>query len=121
MKGNISFSLSFNFNCMKQKFNRREFISMAAAAGTGLAVAGPNFALGQESKKPAILGGSKAYTSGFSAWPLFDDREEKALVSVLKSGNWGRLNGPVVAEFEKAYAGLNGAGHCLGVSSGTAA
>src|SRR5690606_38151621 len=29
--------------------------------------------------------------------------------------------GRVTAEFEKAYANLNGAGHCLGVSSGTSA
>lgn len=105
---------------MKQKLNRRAFIGMTAASA-GLTLINPQFVWAQESKKPAILGGSPAYSGGFSGWPLFDDREEKALVSVLKSGNWGRLNGQVMAGFEKGYADLNGAKHCLGVSSGTAA
>lgn len=108
---------------MKNKFNRRDFIGTAALAGAGVALGGLpqlSFANLQDSK-PAILGGSKAYTKGFSAWPIFDETEEKALISVLKSGKWGRLNGPVVAGFEQAYAKLNGVGHCLGVSSGTSA
>ena len=105
---------------MKQNLNRRKFIGITAA-GAAITLVNPQFAWAQDTKKPAILGGSKAYTTGFSSWPLYDDREEKALLSVLKSGNWGRLNGPVMAEFEKGYAALNGASHCLGVSSGTAA
>jgi len=108
---------------MKNKFNRRDFIGAAAMAGAGVAFGSlPQWSFANvQDGKPAILGGSKAYTSGFSAWPIYDETEEKALISVLKSGNWGRLNGPVVGGFEQAYAKLNGSGHCLGVSSGTAA
>jgi len=108
---------------MKNKLNRRNFIGTAALAGAGVALGGfPKLSFANlQDDKPAILGGSKAYTEGFASWPIFDETEEKALVSVLKSGKWGRLNGPVTAGFEKAYAGLNGAGHCLGVSSGTSA
>lgn len=106
---------------MKQKFNRRAFIGLTATAGAGLTLGGPQFVWARQSEKPAILGGSKAYTHGFSGWPIFDNTEEKALISVLRSGVWGRLNGPVVAQFEQAYAEMNGVGHCLGVSSGTAA
>jgi len=109
---------------MKQRINRRRFIGVAAAAaGTSMALGNlPQWSFANvQDGKPAILGGSKAYTQGFSSWPLYDQHEEEALISVLKSGNWGRLNGSVVANFEKAYADLNGAGHCLGVSSGTSA
>ena len=108
---------------MKNKFNRRDFIGTASLAGAGIALSGlPKWSFANlQDGKPAILGGSKAYTEGFSAWPIYDETEEKALVSVLKSGKWGRLNGPVTAGFEKAYANLNGAAHCLGVSSGTSA
>src|SRR5690606_35052820 len=102
---------------MKNKFNRRGFIGTAALAGASAAVGGLpqwSFASLQDSK-PAILGGNKSYTTGFASWPVFDGMEERALISGLKSGKWGRLEGPVMAEFEKAYAGLNGTDHCLGV------
>lgn len=108
---------------MKNKFNRRVFIGGVAMAGAGMAAAGLphlSFATLRESK-PAILGGSKAYTGGFASWPIMDGTEEKALMDVLKSGLWGRLDGQVTAAFESAYAEMNGASHCLGVSSGTAA
>ncbi|PPL00935.1 DegT/DnrJ/EryC1/StrS family aminotransferase [Parapedobacter indicus] len=108
---------------MKNKFNRRGFIGIAAMAGAGAAFGGlPQWSFaGLQDGKPAILGGEKAYTAGFASWPVFDTTEEQALISVLKSGKWGRLDGPILAEFEKTYADLNGASHCLGVSSGTAA
>lgn len=108
---------------MTDKLNRRSFIGAAAKAGAGVALGGfPTLSLASlQYGKPAILGGRKVYTGGFASWPIFDETEERALVSVLKSGKWGRLDGPVMAAFEKAYANLNGASHCLGVSSGTSA
>ncbi|MGK6352876.1 aminotransferase class I/II-fold pyridoxal phosphate-dependent enzyme [Parapedobacter sp. DT-150] len=108
---------------MTNKLNRRNFIGTAAMAGAGVALGGfpkLSFASMQDGR-PAILGGSKSYSTGFSSWPLFNETEEKALLAVLKSGRWGRLDGQVMANFEKAYAQLTGANHCLGVSSGTAA
>src|SRR5690606_26273643 len=100
--------------------SRRDFIGKVAVAGTGLAVGVPEFSFA-DNGKPAILGGAKAHTGGFPGWPVFDQLEENALTSVLKSGKWGRLNGKVMSEFESAYAKLLGANHCLGVSSGTSA
>lgn len=105
---------------MKTTFNRRDFIGAATVLGASMGM--PQFTLATtQDSKPAILGGNKAYTKGFPSWPIYDKTEENALVSVLKSGKWGRLDGQVMADFERAYANLNGANHCLGVSSGTAA
>ena len=36
----------------------------------------------------AICGGSPVRTNPFPAWPVFDEREEQALLAVLRSGNW---------------------------------
>ena len=105
---------------MKTKYNRRDFISAAAIAGGGIAVGAPYFSFADDGK-PAILGGSKAKADSFTNWPLFNETEERALIDVLKSGKWGRLNGKVVAGFEGEYAKLLGVNHSLGVSSGTSA
>lgn len=103
--------------------NRRRFIQHAGIIGSGIALGGlPKLTIAsQESGKPAILGGAKAYQGGFSHWPIHGKTEENALVAVLNSNKWGRLNGAVTANFETEYAKLLGAGHSLGVSSGTAA
>lgn len=108
---------------MDTSINRRKFIGTAAVAGVGAALGGiPTLSwANQVNDKPAILGGAKAYKGGFSSWPIYNRTEEDALLEVLRSGNWGRLNGGVVASFEQAYAQMNGSQHCLGVSSGTAA
>lgn len=63
-----------------------------------------------ESEKPQV-----------PAWPQWDGLEEKALGRVLASGKWGRGGGSAVEEFERAYAGLTGARHCLAVANGTSA
>jgi len=104
----------------KMDKSRRDFIGKLALAGTGLAVGLPTFTFA-DSGKPAILGGTKAYTAGFPGWPIFNQLEEKGLVDVLNSGQWGRLGGQVMPKFEAAYAQTLGAKHCLGVSSGTSA
>jgi len=48
-----------------------------------------------------------------------DAREEDALIAVVRSGKWFR--GEHVAAFEKAYAALTGAQHCLATANGTSA
>jgi len=108
---------------MKQKFNRRDFISTTSVAGTGLAFGLPHLAraTGSETAKPALLGGPKAQTGGFPGWPVFDQTEEKALLDTLRSGQWYRGSGKAVANFENAYAKLTGAEHCLATSCGTSA
>lgn len=105
---------------MKTTYNRRDFISAAAIAGSGIVISKPHFSFADDGK-PAILGGSKAKPDSFPKWPVFDKTEEDALLEVLKSGRWGRLSGKVVAGFENRYAELLGVKHSLGVSSGTSA
>jgi dTDP-4-amino-4,6-dideoxygalactose transaminase len=38
--------------------------------------------------KPALLGGLPAHSTGWPAWPIWDQQEEQALLGVLHSGNW---------------------------------
>lgn len=108
---------------MKQKLNRRDFISTTSVAGAGLAFGLPHLAraAGSTTAKPALLGGPKAHTGGFPGWPVFDQTEDKALVETLHSGQWYRGSGKAVAKFEDAYAKLTGAKHCLATSCGTSA
>jgi dTDP-4-amino-4,6-dideoxygalactose transaminase len=69
----------------------------------------------------AIDGGHPVRTLDFPSWPVWDDREEKLLLEVLHSGQWGILNGGKVAEFERQFSALVGAQRTLCVTSGTSA
>jgi len=114
------------------KINRRKFLGVAAVAGTGMAIA-PSIALGgnvkkftpiaalSDTDKPALLGGPKAFTGKFPSWPYWDSTEEQALLDILHSGKWGRLDGNVTAKFEEEYARLLGVKHSLAVANGTTA
>lgn len=107
---------------MNNSFNRRKFINTMAITGASWALSAPSIAsAGTANTKPAILGGPKAHPGSFAAWPIADNIEEKGLTDVLKSKNWGRLNGGVTAKFEAEYSKLMGSKHSLGVSSGTSA
>ena len=55
------------------------------------------------------------------SWPVFDQKEEQALIEVVRSGSWYRGSGKTVSRFEESYARLTGAKYCLGTSSGTGA
>lgn len=109
--------------------NRRHFLETTAL--TGVAAAMTPQALGgtkritpvdfSEAEKPALLGGAKAHPDKFPDWPLYDSTEEQALLDVLYSKKWGRLNGNTSATFEKEYSKMLGVKHTLGVSSGTSA
>jgi hypothetical protein len=68
----------------------------------------------------AIEGGSPVRGEPFPAWPIWDEREEKALLDVLHSGHWGVLDGDKVQAFERAFAAYQGARHGVCVMSGTA-
>jgi perosamine synthetase len=102
--------------------NRRNFLQTSAIAGAGLTLM-PTLTFagnGSSNNKPVLLGGKKN-TYGFSRWPVYDQTEEKALLDVLHSNKWGRLDGNVTATFEEAYSKLIGVHHTLAVSSGTSA
>ena len=106
-----------------EKMNRRKFLKTTTMAGGSLLFM-PSFAHGGITKKdlkPAILGGPKAHPGGWPGWPIYDNREEQALISTLKSGRWGRLDGGTSASFESEYAKIMDVKHSLAVSSGTSA
>ena len=86
---------------------RREFVALTAAV-----------ALASEDSRPAVLGGAPVRTQKFPSWPVTAEQEEQALLAVLRSRHWNR--GAAVEKFEKTYAALTGARHCLAVANGTA-
>lgn len=101
---------------MSREVSRRQFIaSTAAAASVGLTLTGS----AQAADKPAVLGGKKVRTKGFSSWPIVEEAEEKGVAEVAHSGRWYRNR--CVERFEQDYAKLNGAKYCVAVSSGTSA
>lgn len=67
----------------------------------------------------AVLGGPPLRTRPFTAWPVFGKPEEDRLLRTLRSGKWGKLHGPEVAEFEQRFAAMHGAKHAVGVVNGT--
>jgi dTDP-4-amino-4,6-dideoxygalactose transaminase len=67
----------------------------------------------------ALLGGSPVRTQPFPRWPIFGDAEEARLLRSLRSGNWGRLHGEEVAEFERRFAAMHGCRHGVAVVNGT--
>ena len=74
-----------------------------------------------QNDKPALLGGQKTFERRFPSWPIYDSTEEQALLEVLHSKKWGRLDGDVTAKFEAEYARMMGMKHALGTSGGTTA
>lgn len=71
--------------------------------------------------KLAILGGSPARdtkTNPWPKWPVWDEKEEKALLEVLNSGVWS-YNGPKETEFNKQFAEYTGTKYALAAANGT--
>jgi perosamine synthetase len=100
---------------MKHGWTRRRFLVAAAGAGAGTRL----FARSPGAEKPAILGGKPVRKEPFPAWPVSDEKDERALLDVLRSGRWYRGDGKMVDRFEEAYAKLTGARHCIATANGT--
>jgi len=98
-------------------------VTAVSLSASSIASAGPRilFAPGQDSVKPAILGGPKAHLKSFPEWPVFDQTDEEGLIEVLKSKKWCRLGSKAVENFETEYKKLTGAKYCLATSCGTSA
>jgi dTDP-4-amino-4,6-dideoxygalactose transaminase len=64
------------------------------------------------------LGGAPVRSRPFARWPVFDEREKRALTEVLESGVWGGYH-PKVAEFEKTFAHFHGAEFGVAMANGT--
>lgn len=85
--------------------------------------------------KLALNGGTPVRREEFPAWPVWDQREEQALLGVLRSGKWWRfsygsgieLAEPTtgdrskVVEFQEAFARHHESGFGLACANGTAA
>ncbi len=69
----------------------------------------------------AIDGGAPVRQTPFHPWPIYDQTEEKLLLEVLHSGNWGTLSGRKVIEFEQQFAEFQHARYGICVPNGTAA
>jgi dTDP-4-amino-4,6-dideoxygalactose transaminase len=69
----------------------------------------------------ALFGGSPVRPADkpWTAWPIFDDTERRALLDTLESGKW--FYGDRVKTFEAAFAAFQQARHCISVTSGTTA
>ncbi|RLD84069.1 MAG: L-glutamine:2-deoxy-scyllo-inosose aminotransferase [Bacteroidetes bacterium] len=69
----------------------------------------------------AIKGGNPirdAKTNPWPAWPVWDKKEEKALIEVLHSGVWS-YNGPKEVAFNKAFAKFCGTKYSVCAANGT--
>lgn len=70
----------------------------------------------------ALLGGAPVRTAPWPAWPVYDEREERALLEVLHSGAWGVNAGEGrVTAFEHAFAKAHDAVYAQTVYNGSAA
>src|SRR2546423_13799171 len=67
----------------------------------------------------ALLGGKPLRRRPFPSWPVFGKSDERRLLRALRSGNWGRLDGNEVAEFERRFARMHGCKHGIAVVNGT--
>lgn len=102
---------------MTRQWNRRRFVAAAGTAGVAVTLSRVGFA--SASDKPALLGGSPVRRKGLRAWPIVKAEHEQKVAEVVRSGNWYR--GRMVAEFERTFAQLNKAKHCVACASGTTA
>ncbi len=97
---------------MSSFISRRKFLGAATTASLALGI-NP----GSAAEKT-----SASASPPKSEWPLWDQRDESALLDVLHSGKWGRTgSGARVKEFEAAFAARMQARYCVATSSGTTA
>ena len=69
----------------------------------------------------AIDGGDPVRIAPFPSWPVYDEREERLLLEVLRSGNWGEVSGSEVTTFAARFAAYQGAQYGICVPNGTMA
>lgn len=69
----------------------------------------------------ALFGGNPARTSTPPEWPIFDETERHAVLSVVNSGEWGRLGGCVTQSVEAQFAALTTSKYAIAVNSGQTA
>ncbi|MFD7130800.1 aminotransferase class I/II-fold pyridoxal phosphate-dependent enzyme [Streptomyces sp. NPDC059894] len=55
----------------------------------------------------------------FPDWPQFDENERAGLLRALDQGQWWRMGGSEVDQFEREFAEFHGGGQVLAVTNGT--
>lgn len=108
-----------------KKQSRREFLWKNAAGSLGAVLAPSLLSANQltlastETEKPAILGGSPAWSEvRWPKWPRWvPETDEPRVLEVLRSGVWSRAG--VVTEFEKEWAQTIGTKRCIALVNGT--
>ena len=78
-------------------------------------------ATGAVAEKLALDGGPAVRSAPFPSWPVWDERDERAVLEALRSGKWGAHAGTRVTEFGRRFAELHQAQHAVCVTNGTAA
>lgn len=116
---------------MKPKeFSRRRFINTVSAGSVAAVVSGSVPVFGNISSvsnaagKLAILGGTPVIPRKIGQeWPYVDEKMVDAIVKTTRSRIWCRIQSPsgTVPTFEKEYAAMMGAKHCVSTGSGTQA
>jgi len=104
------------------KFTRRQVLATTSAGALATMAGWPITTYGistSETKKLAINGGDPIRTAPWPSWPVWDNTVEKEIAEMYRTGNWYRSTGNLCQEFEKKYAALVGAKHCLATASGT--
>jgi hypothetical protein len=100
---------------------RRKFVrtTATAALASGLLNAP---VLAATSDKPAVLGGTPVRKGAWPRWPVWDQKEEQAILDVLRSGNWFRYAGKsTVEQLEAEWARTVGSRYCQATNSCTSA
>ncbi|MEM2913462.1 MAG: DegT/DnrJ/EryC1/StrS family aminotransferase [Candidatus Bathyarchaeia archaeon] len=72
----------------------------------------------------ALKGGKPSRAKEWPQWPIYDERELKAVEGIIKTRYWGGgvgVSGPKEAEFEEKFSSSHGCGYGVCVNSGTAA
>jgi dTDP-4-amino-4,6-dideoxygalactose transaminase len=69
----------------------------------------------------AILGGEKAVTLDYPAWPVHDEREVAAVAAVIRSGQWGGFPypGPRTQAFLEQFLAFQGGEYAIMAANGT--
>lgn len=67
----------------------------------------------------AIDGGTPVRTGPFPDWPQYDDAERAGLIRALDQGQWWRVGGSEVSQFEAEFAAYHAAPAGIAVTNGT--
>ena len=108
---------------MSNQISRRNFLAAGGAAALLSGVAHTELVAADVSASgiPAILGGTPLSLGSVPRWPMLEGDEDKMLMEVLNSRIWFRTENHKVATFERFFAEMNGAKHCVATNGGTSA